>query len=255
MSGFWALSAVLMMSFISASLTLLALAKTAFAATCTVNAIGNGTDDAPAILKAFEKCGKHGSIVLPSKNYTIAQPITTHLENATFDLHGYLSFTPNITYWVANSYRFPFQNQSIAWSVQLLWDAHTGSKFTEHLGTSRVLISLWTGMMLEACMGMVKSGIHGPKVQGTYSGGTCTSSSNLHELEDSFFPQTDVYFNHECDTGHRSELQSNPASILVFVSMGECFRFYGQNKVNRLRYALCLELQRNSAQEFLRKRY
>ena len=97
----------------------LGTATQAFASSkhCTVIAKGNGEDDAPALLAAVSKCGKGGSIVLPSKNYTIAQPITTHLENASLELHGYLSFTPDTTYWVANSYRFPFQNQSIAWRV------------------------------------------------------------------------------------------------------------------------------------------
>lgn len=90
-------------------------ASHSYARTCIVYARGNGQNDAPAILAAFEQCGRGGSIVLPSHNYTIAQPITTHLEHASFDLHGYLSFTPDIDYWIANSYRFPFQNQSIAW--------------------------------------------------------------------------------------------------------------------------------------------
>jgi hypothetical protein len=82
---------------------------------CRVIAKGDGKDDAPALLAAIETCGKGGTVILPSKNYTIAQPITTHLEHASLELHGYLSFTPNISYWIENSYRFPFQNQSIAW--------------------------------------------------------------------------------------------------------------------------------------------
>lgn len=101
--------------FIASALTVLELARQTHASTCTVHAKGNGIDDAPSLLAAIAKCGRGGSIVLPSENYTIAQTITTHLENATLDLHGYLSFTPNITYWVENAYRFPFQNQSIAW--------------------------------------------------------------------------------------------------------------------------------------------
>lgn len=87
----------------------------AFSQQCIVTAQGGGKDDAPNVLAAVTKCGKGGSILLPSKNYTIAQPITTHLEHASLELHGYLSFTPDTAYWVANSYRFPFQNQSIAW--------------------------------------------------------------------------------------------------------------------------------------------
>ncbi|KAJ7029060.1 putative rhamnogalacturonase A [Mycena alexandri] len=72
--------------------------------TCTVHAAGNGIDDAPAILAAFAKCGEGGNIVLPSANYTISRPMTTHLEGGQFDLHGYLSFTPDIYYWIANSH-------------------------------------------------------------------------------------------------------------------------------------------------------
>jgi galacturan 1,4-alpha-galacturonidase len=104
-------------SFIATALLCLGAASQTFAwpRKCTVTAKGNGKDDAPALLAAVAKCGKGGTIVLPSKNYTIAQRITTHLEHASLELHGYLSFTPNISYWVANSYRFPFQNQSIGW--------------------------------------------------------------------------------------------------------------------------------------------
>ncbi|KAJ7038613.1 putative galacturan 1,4-alpha-galacturonidase A [Mycena alexandri] len=101
--------------------------------TCTVHAAGNSTDDAPAILAAFAKCGEGGNIVLPSANYTISRPMTTHLEGGQFNLHGYLSFTPDIDYWITNSYRFPFQNQSIAWHItgrDFIVDGHsTGGVF------------------------------------------------------------------------------------------------------------------------------
>lgn len=109
------------LSFVTIALLSLGASSEAFAFSqqCTVTAEGDGKDDAPALLAAVAKCGKGGSIVLPSKNYTIAQPITMHLEHASLELHGYLSFTPDITYWVANSYRCPFQNQSIAWWVVL----------------------------------------------------------------------------------------------------------------------------------------
>ncbi|KAJ7016303.1 pectin lyase fold/virulence factor [Mycena alexandri] len=52
----------------------------------------------PAILAAFADCGKGGKVLLPSANYTVAQPMTTHMEGGSFDLHGYLSFTPDIDY-------------------------------------------------------------------------------------------------------------------------------------------------------------
>ena len=106
-------------SFISAGLLYLGITGQTLARPrqCRVISEGDGKDDAPALLAAVDNCGKGGTIILPSENYTIAQPITTHLENASLELHGFLSFTPNITYWVANSYRFPFQDQSIAWWV------------------------------------------------------------------------------------------------------------------------------------------
>lgn len=104
-----------MYHFLFTSLVFLSIASYSCARTCTVHARGNGANDAPAILAAVERCGSGGTIILPSHNYTIAQPLTTHLDHATLQIHGYLSFTADIDYWVANSYRFPFQNMSIAW--------------------------------------------------------------------------------------------------------------------------------------------
>ncbi|THX24102.1 pectin lyase-like protein [Aureobasidium pullulans] len=51
------------------------------------------------ILKAVELCGNGGTITLPAP-YTI------------------LSFTPDLGYWIENSYRVEFQNMSTAWIIE-----------------------------------------------------------------------------------------------------------------------------------------
>lgn len=88
--------------------------------TCTVIPLGHGRDDAPNILAAVQKCGRRpgGRILLPDPyTYRINQRLTTHLEHSTLDLHGTLLFSDDISYWVNNSYRVDFQNQSSAWRI------------------------------------------------------------------------------------------------------------------------------------------
>ncbi|KAF7591475.1 hypothetical protein BBP40_001521 [Aspergillus hancockii] len=88
--------------------------------TCTVTPLGRGQDDVPSILHAVERCGQTpgGRVVLPAPyTYRINQRMTTHLENSTLELGGTLLFSDDIGYWVKNSYRIDFQNQSTAWRV------------------------------------------------------------------------------------------------------------------------------------------
>ncbi|KAH8601915.1 polygalacturonase [Bisporella sp. PMI_857] len=80
--------------------------------TCYVKAKGNGTDDAPAILKAFHDCNNGGTVVL-NLNYTIGTALDlTFLNHVDVALTGTVAFTDNITYWVANSFKYAFQSSS-----------------------------------------------------------------------------------------------------------------------------------------------
>jgi polygalacturonase len=88
--------------------------------TCTVTPLGQGQDDVPGVLHAIQECGQMpgGRVILPAPyTYRINQRMTTHLGNSTPELGGTLLFSGNIAYWVNNSYRIDFQNQSTAWRV------------------------------------------------------------------------------------------------------------------------------------------
>lgn len=51
----------------------------------------NTTDDAPAILDAFKKCGQHGRIVFEPKTYHISSALNvTWLDDVEIDLQGTL---------------------------------------------------------------------------------------------------------------------------------------------------------------------
>ncbi|TIC98020.1 Alpha-L-rhamnosidase rgxB [Colletotrichum higginsianum] len=86
------------------------------AAKCVVPANGNGTDDAPAILKAFEDCKSNGHIVFENTTYYVNQVMqTTGLKNVRIDIKGTLVWSKNTTYWLENSLPTGYQNQSTAW--------------------------------------------------------------------------------------------------------------------------------------------
>lgn len=59
---------------------------------CQVEASGtNATDDTPAILEAFEQCGKHGKIVFEDTTYYVNSIMNvTGLEDVDIDIHGTL---------------------------------------------------------------------------------------------------------------------------------------------------------------------
>lgn len=60
-------------------------------AVCTVHASPDMSDDAPAVARAFELCGKDGSIVFdPSKFHIESVLNTTGLSNVIVDLPGTL---------------------------------------------------------------------------------------------------------------------------------------------------------------------
>jgi galacturan 1,4-alpha-galacturonidase len=49
---------------------------------------------------------------------TIGRPLTLELHDSVLDLHGWLSFTTDIEYWIANRIYFEFQNQSLAFVIK-----------------------------------------------------------------------------------------------------------------------------------------
>ncbi|KAH8759684.1 glycoside hydrolase family 28 protein [Hyaloscypha sp. PMI_1271] len=84
--------------------------------TCTIKPSLDGSDDTPAILKAFDSCGKNGRIVFINETYHVNTVMnTTGLENVDIDLYGTLLWSTNITYWLKASLFFGYQNQSSAW--------------------------------------------------------------------------------------------------------------------------------------------
>jgi len=59
--------------------------------TCTVKPNLNGSDDTPAILQAFDSCGRNGRIVFINETYYVNTVMnTTGLENVDIDLYGTL---------------------------------------------------------------------------------------------------------------------------------------------------------------------
>ena len=59
--------------------------------TCIVEPCRNGSDDAPRIIEAFEKCGNNGKVVFLNETYHIESVMnTTGLKNCEIDLKGTL---------------------------------------------------------------------------------------------------------------------------------------------------------------------
>lgn len=86
---------------------------------CIVKPLGWGRDDSSQIQEAVLRCGKGGTITLPAPyTYTISNRMYTQLHDAKLNIHGLLSFTPDLGYWIGQSHRVEFQNQSTAWVVE-----------------------------------------------------------------------------------------------------------------------------------------
>ena len=49
---------------------------------------------------------------------TIAKPLNISLSNAVLDLHGWLSFSSDVEYWIENRIPLAFQNQSLAFVIR-----------------------------------------------------------------------------------------------------------------------------------------
>ncbi|KAF0315266.1 exo-rhamnogalacturonase b [Colletotrichum asianum] len=83
---------------------------------CVVPANGDGSDETPAILAAFDKCKTDGHIVFENVTYHIGQVMkTTDLNNVKIDIKGTLLWSKNTTYWLENSLPVGYQNQTTAW--------------------------------------------------------------------------------------------------------------------------------------------
>lgn len=83
---------------------------------CVVPSAANGTDSSPAIIEAFEKCGKNGKVIFKNETYHVNRVMeTTGLENCDVEVHGTLLWSQDINYWLNNSLPMGYQNQSTAW--------------------------------------------------------------------------------------------------------------------------------------------
>ncbi|WVQ82697.1 hypothetical protein IAT38_004829 [Cryptococcus sp. DSM 104549] len=85
---------------------------------CTLHALGDEKCDADNFEKAVKKCGDGGIITLPDANYTIARPLDITLTNSVLDIHGWLSFSQDVKFWVDNRIPLDFQNQSLAFIIR-----------------------------------------------------------------------------------------------------------------------------------------
>ncbi|KAF2102614.1 pectin lyase-like protein [Rhizodiscina lignyota] len=86
---------------------------------CIVTPLGWGQDDSSQILAAVSACGTGGTITLPAPYvYTIRKRLLMRLVGATLNVFGTLSFVPDLGYWIDESHRIEFQNQSTAWIVE-----------------------------------------------------------------------------------------------------------------------------------------
>ncbi|KAL5041930.1 hypothetical protein BDW71DRAFT_201002 [Aspergillus fruticulosus] len=85
--------------------------------TCVVPASGtNETDDAPAIISAFTRCGRGGRVVFKPTTYYINSVMNiSWLQDVDIDLRGNLLWSTDIPYWLNNSLEVGYQNQSTAW--------------------------------------------------------------------------------------------------------------------------------------------
>ncbi|EIN14755.1 hypothetical protein PUNSTDRAFT_154787 [Punctularia strigosozonata HHB-11173 SS5] len=97
---------------------------------CHLKPLGKGKDDTSQIEAAITKCGHGGITTFAEGEYNITRKMTWHLKNSEVHLNGYLSFIPDIQYWLdaANTYRVVFIQNQASWFVltgsDFLVDAH-----------------------------------------------------------------------------------------------------------------------------------
>lgn len=99
---------------------------------CIVVPHGRSRDDSSQILAAVDRCGKNGIITLPAPYvYTISRRMYLKLENARLEVLGTISLTPDLLYWIENSFRVEFQNQSTALIIEAHNSVITGGGWDE----------------------------------------------------------------------------------------------------------------------------
>ncbi|RDW59415.1 glycoside hydrolase family 28 protein [Coleophoma cylindrospora] len=126
------LASLLLLPVVVASPTY-APAQSTNGAICIVEPQANGTDSAPAIIDAFNRCGYNngsdrGLIMFRNETYHVKSVMnTTGLRNVDIDLQGTLLWDKNIPYWLNNSLAVGYQNQSSAWifgGESIHWKGH-----------------------------------------------------------------------------------------------------------------------------------
>ncbi|KAJ7177653.1 pectin lyase fold/virulence factor, partial [Mycena filopes] len=87
--------------------------------TCTISPLGVGRDDTDQVLAAIAECGHGGRTVLQAGEFNITRKMTWDLVDAKVDLHGLLSFVPDIQFWLNanNTYRVVFIQSQASWFV------------------------------------------------------------------------------------------------------------------------------------------
>ncbi|RDX42411.1 pectin lyase-like protein [Lentinus brumalis] len=114
-----------------ALLLLGAVSGHAAAKTCNVAPLGHGKDDTDQVEAAIARCGHFGTTVFAPGEYNITRKMTWDLVSSRVDLHGYLSFIPDIQYWLDahNTYRVIFIQDQASWFVvtgrDFVIDAHS----------------------------------------------------------------------------------------------------------------------------------
>ncbi|KAA1471993.1 pectin lyase-like protein [Dentipellis sp. KUC8613] len=107
----------------------LAVART-FSRVCDIKPLGPGKDDTEQVKDAIASCGHSGRIIFGAGEFNITSKMTWDLVDSQVDLHGYLSFQPDIKYWLNanNTYRVIFIQSQASWFVitgrDFLIDAH-----------------------------------------------------------------------------------------------------------------------------------
>ncbi|KAF9463234.1 pectin lyase fold/virulence factor [Collybia nuda] len=90
-----------------------------FAKDCTLSPLGIGKDDTTQVEAAIAACGQFGTTTFEAGTYNITRKMTWNLVSSKVHLKGYLSFKPDVLYWLNanNTYRVVFIQSQASWFV------------------------------------------------------------------------------------------------------------------------------------------